>query len=152
MHSLRRLTQNSSHVGAWVTDGTDAGDATKRSVGCANAALLNLVPWNGSNQLAGAVTSTSVSALGSASTVIGYSLLTRRGATEVEGYIAGVSNGTDTDASTTLTPSFITIFRNTSTYSDFTIPFVHFGSALSDTEAAAIDAALDTLGASIGCL
>lgn len=137
------LAQDDHHIGGRITGGTDAASNT--------AYLLGQSGGTAQNSLRPRITSDffrynvgSTTAVDDAnSSILHHFIATRRGASDVEAYIDGSSSGTDSNASTGMTTTGIRVFRNTSSYSDFVSPFVHFGTGLSDAQALAIYTALD---------
>lgn len=146
------LSQNSAHIHAWVTAGTDAADSTKRSVGQVAAGSFAIQPRNGADAITGMIGSTSSSSFGASGTILGHTLFNRSGATAVEAYRNGVATATPTDneASTAPSSSNITFLRNGSTYADFRIFAGGAGGTLSSGEEAAAYAAINTYKGAVG--
>ncbi len=136
-NALSQFTLNSHHVGAWIGAGTDAA-ADKAAVGglSGSSPAVALRPRDAAGNLS-AQLGAGFSNLGASASILGHKLVTRRGAAEVEGYGNGVSNGTNTTASSGLpNTEIVTHQRNGADYSDFQLRVVHVGAGLSDAEAA----------------
>jgi len=93
------IALNSVTLGAWCLDefGTGASD---RPIGAYDGSYyLNYYPWNPTPELSANLHSAAASVFGNPGTAIGLSMVTRRGANEVEGYLNGAHVGDDTDVS-----------------------------------------------------
>jgi hypothetical protein len=145
--ALSLYAQDDCHIGVWVVGGTDeASDTTTSLVGHAGSGNTNNIvvrSVTGGN-LRGRLNSSSISTFGVAGTILGYSLITRRGATELEGYKNNASLGTDNDASTGDTSVNVALFRHNTNFSNKQAAAFHLGSGFSDTDAANMYARLNT--------
>lgn len=150
---LRKFAQNSCHVGAWVTAGTDAA-AAKYSIGMSTSSVCSIAPRASGDNIAAKLGSTTNSVIGggAVSTIIGHTIVSRHGASDIEGYKAGASVGNDTDASTSLNLGDIWLLRDGSAYSDFTLSCFHIGSDLTDALAARMYANVNELQTGLAAL
>ena len=93
------IGQNSVTLGAWCLDefGTGASD---RPIGAYDAVYyLTYYPWSAVPDLSGTINRATASSFGNHGSAIGFTMVTRRGATDLTGYYNGGVVGLDNDAS-----------------------------------------------------
>lgn len=153
LSAIPNYAQDSAHLAAWITGGTDVVSNGARVISTTSSANASLIPRNASGFLAAAVNSSTVSVCGASSTILGLSMVNRSGATALEGYRDGAGIGTDTDASNSIPAGDFCVLRTASTYNDFRVAMASWGGSMTSGEAAddyaRTDALLAALGASV---
>ncbi len=140
------------HLGGWIIGGTGSTTATDQLLGSqAVGGSTRILVRISSSNLQVAVNS-SLSVLGSISSVLGHWNAVRRGSTEVEGYLNGTSNGTDNETSASVPSAALSVLAHGGNRSNFQVCCVHAGAALSDTEASNLHSRLNTYMTAVGAV
>jgi len=129
-NTLSNFAQNSGCVGIWCNTNTAA---TTPEMGLASGASIRVTARTAGGNQQGRVNDTTSFSVAQAS-AIGHSVINRSGASAREMYRNGVSIGTDTTASASVSSSALYLLREASTYSARQISVAHIGSSLSSGE------------------
>ncbi len=135
---LTQFQLDSAHIGYRISGGTDASSNASAIGSVTGSTSTRSRPRDSGagGNFAANINTTTVSAFGTShGTIMGTFLATRRGATELEGYVNGVSLGTDNDTSGAVSTAMIATHYHNTIYANFELQFVHLGAGLSDTEA-----------------
>lgn len=123
------VVRDNTWIGSEVLAGTNVANAAKVVVSQASGSTIRLAPRGGSSNLTFYINSSNAAATGTMTEVTGTFIGTRTAAGSCTIYKDGVSLGSISAASTSSgVNNNLMLFRHSTTYSDFTVPWLVIGS------------------------